>query len=496
VLIHSENIGIENKGIIKMNYTSDYSKIKIFLNGKELELTSIDELKITGKINEHAKLNISAVLLQNNINEHTKEITSFSTIKVILSDGNNSSDLFNGVVAAFEVKSLLQVGYITIEALSNSYLLDIKNKNRSFQNKSITYEKLGRMVIKDYSSGLIKVTDSSICSKETGRLYVQYNETDWQFLKRLASNFNEGLVPAIKYEGIRVFFGLEKVVNRGIIDEDVVNFSVLKDLNKYNYMAQNHKEGLSEEDFVFYQIQCKRIMDIGDIVSFKNKTLYVSSFEIIVENAVVKYKYNLVGNTGLSQKKIYNDKLAGTSLSGEVISVSKHDVMVKLSIDEKQSKDDAYWFPYSTVFSTKSDAGWYFMPEVGDGVRVYFSDNKEENAVAINAIPIEPEQKDPNIRYISTKYGKEIKLTPDGIYITGIKGQVYISLSDNEGIQISSDNNIAIVSKQDIVISSQKKVDIFAEKINISGPAGSKNNIKIGDDVQIKGKLVKVNEGI
>lgn len=484
------------RGDIKMDFISDYSKLKIYINDEQLKFTTIENFKMNGEINQHGKLELSAVLLEENIIACTNNITSFSAVRVVITDDQATIDLFNGVITSLDVKALQQVGYISMEALSYSYLLDIKQKNRSFQNKNITYEQLVKSVIADYPSAQTMITDKNISSKMTGKPFVQFKETDWRFLKRLASNFNEGLVPPMTLKDIKFYFGVNIQKNIGEIDHDVITYHIEKRIDEYKEMIENHKQDLIEQDFIIYHVECKRIMEIGDKVSFKKIAFYVRSIEIVVENTMIKYRYQLSQRRGLSQKKLYNHKLVGTSLKGDVISISKHDILIKLDIDKEQRKEDAYWFPFSTVFSSANNTGWYFMPELGDRVRLYFPDDKEENAVAMNAVPIAPAQKNPNVRYISTIHGKEIKMTPDGIYITGKKGKMYINLSEKDGIEISCDKNINIVSKENITIASQKKIDIAAEKINIIGGSDTGSKIEIDDNVQINGKQVKVNENI
>ena len=54
-------------------------------------------------------------------------------------------------------------------------------KNRSFQDKHMTYGKLLRKIVSSYEGG--DIIDHLSDGKEIEELFVQYQETDWEFLK-------------------------------------------------------------------------------------------------------------------------------------------------------------------------------------------------------------------------------------------------------------------------------------------------------------------------
>ena len=74
----------------------------------------------------------------------------------------------------------------------HTFNLDLKLKRRSFQNKDMKYTQLIDEVIKDYSGDYIDVVAKG---STTDKFIIQYDESDWEFLKRMASHFNAGLVP-------------------------------------------------------------------------------------------------------------------------------------------------------------------------------------------------------------------------------------------------------------------------------------------------------------
>lgn len=95
---------------------------------------------------------------------------------------------------------------------------------------------------------------------------MQFDETDWSFLKRIASRFGWGLLP----DG----------VNKG-------------DLTQYNYsMTRKIKPGSSKcDDLLYYKVQTTGerdvLLHIGDEVKFKGKVLSVLQSVAIIRHSAL-----------------------------------------------------------------------------------------------------------------------------------------------------------------------------------------------------------------
>lgn len=70
----------------------------------------------------------------------------------------------------------------------------------------MTYEQVAQEMIKNYKgTGIIWNIDGN---KEIGSPLVQYNETDWEFLMRLCSHFNEIVIEALTAGKPVICFGM------------------------------------------------------------------------------------------------------------------------------------------------------------------------------------------------------------------------------------------------------------------------------------------------
>lgn len=219
--------------------------------------------------------------------------------------------------------------------------------------------------------------------------------------------------------------------------------------------------------------------------------------------SILTNEYSLVREWALKQDYTYNSKITGLSLTGLVMDVLENRIKVNFSSDFfgknssfEEFKEKAYWFEYSSTFTSDNNRGWYFMPEIGDRVLVYFPSGREFEGVAIHSLqnskpiysrdskedwekaePFALERNrwtDPAIKSLKTRHDKEIIFAPDRIIIQS--DGVYITLNDNDGVEIYTVNSVDIISEEritlkaaEVVIKGEEKVTINGEKIKISG---------------------------
>ena len=107
--------------------------------------------------------------------------------------GENQEPVFCGFIRTLRI-SREGNGYVAeLEGISGTELLDREKKSRSFQDTNMTYKELVRAVLSDTSGAqvLFHMEDRAI-----GAPVYQYEETDWEFLKRVASHLHTSLLAA------------------------------------------------------------------------------------------------------------------------------------------------------------------------------------------------------------------------------------------------------------------------------------------------------------
>lgn len=108
-------------------------------------------------------------------------------------DESKPEPIFCGVSSAFQVKRSGEVFIAKLTVATGTTLLDIVKKSRSFQDVSMTYQQLVYTVLSDTPKAA--ATFDKIANTPIGKPIIQYQETDWEFIKRLASMLGTQLLP-------------------------------------------------------------------------------------------------------------------------------------------------------------------------------------------------------------------------------------------------------------------------------------------------------------
>ncbi len=450
----------------------------------------ITKLKVTRELNEHAKLYISGIIDEENIDKYVETADEDSNISLSLKDDNNSvTDIFQGVVTNISVNADKNVRTLEVEALSRTFLMDIKKISRSFQDENSTYGDIFNVIKSGYNN--IQMLDNITNGTKIDKFVVQYKETNWEFLKRLASHFNVPVVSECHLSDIKYSIGNSGCYKTYNLDE--YNYSIKKGLKEYRLKAQNDVSDLDDIDLISYEVITNKIMYLCNLVNFQGRSLYVYNSEMELKNGVISNKYILRDEKGIKVRKIYNNKIVGMSLKGTVLATQNDKVKVNLEIDGIQDSGAARWFEYSTVYSSEDGTGWYCMPEEGDAVRLYFPDNEEKNAYVISSTNLQSsnseKRSNPSEKNIGTKYGKQIVMKPGAVEIIG-NGNLLMRLTDDGGIEVKSNKKIILDAQQDVEITGGGKVSIQGSG-GVALTQGSAN-INVQDDVTMSGGKVKI----
>lgn len=477
------------------------------------------DVRFDHQINEHSTFYFKALLPEEKKDSYAKDSSLGSNVSLLVRDSYGNSDiLFQGMVQNVEIKSIQGTYYIEVYAISHSYLLDVERKSRSFQNKKMPYSAIVQQVATDYEDAMIK--DVATQGAGIGQLIVQYKETDWEFLKRLASHFHTGIVNDVHFCYPRCYFGIP---NNEKLALEISQYDVKKNLAKYLKLLKSGISGLQEQDFIYYQIETYLPANIGDEVQFQGRTLYVCQVKGRMDKGIFMHHLTLTTKKGMSQLYQWHDRIAGVSLNAKIVEIKNDQVKVSLKIDETSghAPGELCFFPYSTIYSSQDGSGWYCMPEIGDQVRIYFPDNIEEHSYAISSVHEEVNQQsgddlysdginngtgangkaggvgnysgkrdDPSVKSIRNKDGKEIRLTPDGIYI--IADGTVITLTDNGGVSITSDQNIEFKSDHSIILSAEEDVSIIGQA-GIDLSCNETASIKMEENIEVIGQEIKSN---
>ncbi|MGB8451722.1 MAG: contractile injection system protein, VgrG/Pvc8 family [Anaerocolumna sp.] len=424
------------------------------LKTEPLQFIEIRELKVSKEINEHGTAVISGYIADKDEDIYINQLTGdvWEKIEEIGKDGEVQT-LFWGIVTGFSIESMKDQKKMTLEITTGTCFMDLKPHFRTFQDNTVTYEKIFKQITGTYeNSGLIKtrpLTDA------TGKLVLQHRETDWEFLKRMAARFHSFLVPSNRTWGVKYFYDLPRGERYELADH--LKYAVKKDLGDYRRKRNQGLSKMPEGACLEYILQSREEYQIGDQLTVNGLQLFVWKMDSMYERGEMLHTCHLKSRSGMDFPETFQEDRTGCSFQAEVLQVKEDKVMVKVLKDENQEQNINLWYPYSTVYSTPDGTGWYCMPEIGDAVRLHIPEQKEEEAYVVSSVHLDTESQDrknPEHKIIKNKYQKEIRFTPDSIVITNNQG-TKIELNDAKGVQIVSQHDIVIKAKDDLTISSE-----------------------------------------
>ncbi len=421
-------------------------------------LERILELELVKKTNEHSRFRVRGVLEEGEEERLIEESWEDKPVK-LLEEGNV---LFCGVAEDVGVICENGVYYLEAEAVSWTVKLDKTEKKRSFQEKGLGYHSIASQLASEAGGK----ADCNAPEKQVSNLLLQYRETDWEFLKRLASHSNSVLVPDQTAAEPSFAFGAAE--GKEYKDEAVRigDFAVRKKVSRYRRLSQAEEITYQEEDAVEYTLRTDHAaLEIGDYINWKGKKLYVREAFIHLKGSVFTCRYGLTTKTGLSAEKMVHPFISGLTLSGKVLKAEGDKVKVHLAIDAGQEESKAYPFPYATGYSADGHTGWYVMPEEGDTVEIVFPTEDENDAYAVQSARQEDTEKtaDPKVKYLRTPDGKEIKLDKEEILITANDNITYIKINEKNGVEIITDKEVQVTSGGSVTVASGDQISMMSK---------------------------------
>ncbi|WP_458122136.1 phage baseplate assembly protein V [Paenibacillus sp. Z6-24] len=468
----------------------DYHNLQI----QPFPLVNLEQFTLSKKINEHTRLYFTGIIPEEMQDSYIDSTEANTVIQVRqLQDNGEIKPLFSGIALSVEVKVVRGVYYLEVEAVSHTYRMDVQRRIRSFQDTEMTLPQLLEQIGRHYEG--LDVIDGATGGGAMKRIAIQYRETDWEFLRRLASRYHTSLMPVAQFDAPKFYFGIQDTYQPVVLDH--TRYTVRKQLVPFRYFQENDGTSLEERDFIVYEVETDEVLDLGGHVHFQGKSLYVTEVYTDMHSGLLRHLYVLCTYKGLRQRSYYQENLAGASLSGTVLDVQQDQVRIHLDCDPQQDVSKAHWFSYSTLYSAGNHTGWYVMPEKGDPVSLYFPGSREEDAYARGAIRRakrdagDNKLSDPSVKIWRTPHGREIQLAPDGITVSAQDGAVFIKLDNQNGIQIVSNQQVSISAGGDLSLSAGKTMNLSAGGSLTLDCNGS--HIELSGTADMKGAEVKSN---
>lgn len=447
------------------------------------EELKVEEYQGVQQINEHAYVSLAGLIPFEKKDEYMQLGASQTWAWVgAVTQEEEEKVLLYGIVEKMRLEVKGRTCRMELTLRSGTILMDSRKRIRSFQSTETPYSKILEICGQGYNDAQKIMTTAK--EEKANRFLMQYQETDWKFLKRLASINHTVLVADVSTYGEKYYFGLPD--RKNTISGDAEEYSVCYDTRRYD---GKQEETLNAASYIW---ESREIYALGDCGIIDGHQLFVWKIETEMKGNILYHTYYMCPKAGFYIPERYNSNLPGASLFGIIQGVNGEKVKIEILDDENKGNTGVYEFPYATTYSSEDGTGWYCMPELGDKARIYFPTEKEQDAYVASAYHDSGAQlrTKPERKFWRNKEGKEILLAPEKILLTNNDG-TYVELSDQDGIEIVSAGSVTLSAGGMLRISSTNS------SIELSAPNKIKlkqgeTEMNLGGDLNMSGAQIKL----
>ena len=419
-------------------------RIKIEIDGQQILWRDMS-LEIDSRIGEHTIGKIKYIGSVNQLSLYDalidrkgdKEIKILGRSNIADNTGNSTEKIFlNGVINELQINETTAGALIVeITAISKSVLLDRIPRYRSFQDPTLTYSAIAEEINGNYGTNDGKIVNVGEDMQIVPRMTIQYNETDWEYLKRIASYTGQ---PVMAYSD-KVFVGFFK------------NMPAQTPNLKYSQFGKRIRE-----ERTYFKIIGTEVYPVATPIKLKTRNresgeevendYYVLENKIYNEGNMLKCEYILGKQTDYFVDPIPHEKIKGAVIEARTVHIARTDESksehgrtdgssdnlegrtmgikpVNIYVAEEQEKNsnrsqevkasdiavmtvdlteglrklggavqseaDKYagksYFPYVTPYS-QTNTGFTPAPEPNDRVALYFPSENETHALVMGAV--------------------------------------------------------------------------------------------------------------
>ena len=451
----------------------EYSDLK-FISSFAME--KILDFQTWEEPGEHARGNFRLLLSENETG-----INSMNAPIQLLGQGNTAGALFSGYPEKVEIKEEGRYRIADVQAVSGTILLDQKKCNRVFQKKAQTYMGIANTVTADTEHSACILPGSDM---QTGGTLIQYQETDWNFLKRMASQLGLPLVPDISYYYPRFYLGLPEGEKKEL--GEILSCDMCFD---GRYYAASGKCLVDRKDFICYDVVTRTSLSLGDKVTYEGRELLVSRKKTELVRGEVIFTYRLAGSSYTWVPWEDNPDYTGMSFVGAIVGTQGEQVEVAFDIDQTAAGGNRYGFAPATGNLM------YCMPQKGTKTALYIGNGDEAQGIATGCIRTNGSTCEgtgsPEKKSFRSEHGKGMDLYPQRMGLDG--GETgKITFEDETGTTIESNGGLVLMAKEGIRLESMTGIAMQGMSDIMALYAEGASSLCVNGSVDMLGRLAGI----
>ena len=422
---------------------------------------------------EHARGNFRLLLSENGT-----DINSMNAPIQLLGQGNTAGALFSGYPEKVEIKEERGYRIADIQAVSGTILLDQKKSNRVFQKKAQTYMGIANTITADTEHSACILPGSDM---QTGGTLIQYQETDWNFLKRMASQLGLPLVPDISYYYPRFYLGLPEGEKKEL--GEILSCDMCFD---GRYYAVSGRCTVDRKDFICYDVVTGTRLSLGDRVTYEGRELTVSRKKTELVRGEVLFTYRLAGESYTRVAPEENPDYTGMSFVGEVTAACGERVELAFDMDRASAGGNSYGFAPATGNLM------YCMPQVGTKAALYLGSGNEAQGVVSGCIRTNGASCEgtgsPEKKGFCSEHGKGMSLYPQSMGMDGGEAGK-LTMEDGSGTLLGSSGSLLLLAKEGIRLESMTGIAVHGVSDIMALCGAGTSSLCVNGSVDMMGAL-------
>lgn len=301
-----------------------------------IPIYSLSNMEIRHDVNTHAIARLNVTVKEEDQQEVLYRDRS-DTVITVLEKGEESEPLFAGRIEKLICHKEGRLLSVLICGISETAKLDREKKKQSFQKAEMTYKQVVQKVT--YNQQKAGVSWNIREDKNIGAPLIQYEETDWEFLMRIASHFHEVIIPDMQSGKPKLHFGM--YMGREQKGDEIEILGNGFDSNYYQNGC--YESDMSRIGNFYIKVKSKENWQMGDYLLYESRRYQVYNRRILFEQGELFFVYHL-GMKGLFYtKRAQNPAFVGVRLEGTIRKTEEESVYIQLDIDEEERAD----FPWA-----------------------------------------------------------------------------------------------------------------------------------------------------